>query len=68
MNRPRDFHTRRSKTDIERQVSYITNMLNKNDANESNEYKTEIEPHLQKTKLWLPKGRVIKNLELTYTY
>ena len=57
---PRDYHTKWSKPDRERQVSYdITYMWNLKIKNDTNEliYKTEINPQTQKTNLLLPKGK-----------
>ena len=57
MDGSRDYHTKRSKSDRERQISYdITYMWNlkKNDTNELI-YKTETDSHTLKTNLWLPK-------------
>ena len=61
MNGPRDDHTKLSKSDRERQISYdITRMWNlilKNDTNELI-YKTETDLQISKTNLWLPKGKL----------
>ena len=59
MSGPRDYHTKWSKAERERQISYdITYMWNlkKNDINEFI-YKTEIDPQTQKANIWLPKGK-----------
>ena len=61
MDGPRDSHTKWSKSDRERQISYdITHMWNliflKNDTNELI-YTTEAVLQISKTNLWLPKGK-----------
>ena len=60
MDGPRDYHTKWSRLDRERQISYdITHMWNlilKSDTNELI-YKTETDLHILKTNLWLPKGK-----------
>ena len=61
MDGPRDSHTKWSKSDRERQISYdITHMWNliflKNDTNELI-YKTETDSETLKTNSWLPKGK-----------
>ena len=57
MDGPRDYHTKWSKPDRERQISYITHMWNlKKDTNELI-YKTETNSQTEKTNLWLPKGK-----------
>ena len=58
MNGPRDYHTKWSKSDRERQISYdITYMWRlKYDINEFI-HKTEIDSQTEKTNLWLPKGK-----------
>ena len=63
MDGPRDDHTKWSKSDRERQVSYDTTHIIKlgepnfkNDINELT-YKTETDSHILKTNLWLPKGK-----------
>ena len=57
MNGPRDYQTKRSKSDRERQISYIAYMWNlKNDINEVI-YKAERDSQTCKTNLWLPKGK-----------
>ena len=59
MDGPRDYHTKWSKSDGERQISYvITSMWNlvKNDTNELI-YKTETDSQISKSNLWTPKGK-----------
>ena len=58
MDRPRDYHTKWSKSHRERQMSYdITYMwILKNDTNELI-YKTETVSQTSKTNLWLPKWK-----------
>ena len=59
---PSDSHTRWSKSDKARQIlydmAYTWNL--KKDTNEL-VYKTETDPQTQKTKLWLPKGKLGKD-------
>ena len=58
MGGPRDYHTKWSKSDRERQTSYDTTYVwnLKNDTNFCKLiYKTETDS--QKTNLWLPKGK-----------
>ena len=60
MNEPRDNHTKWSKSNRERQISYditypMWNCL-KNDTNELI-YKTETDWQTLKINLWLPKGK-----------
>ena len=59
MDGPRDYHTKRSKSESERQIPYdITYMWNlKYDTNELI-YKTETDSQTQKTNLRLPKGKL----------
>ena len=62
MDGPRDYHTKWSKSDRERQISYhVTYMWNlKYEMNKwANEliYKTETDSQTSKTNLWLPKGK-----------
>ena len=57
---PSDYHTKWSKSDRERQISYdITPMWNPILKNYTNEliYKTETDSQISKTNLWLPKGK-----------
>ena len=58
MGWPRDYHTKWSKSDSKRQVSYdITYMWNlKNNTNEL-VCKTETYSQTKKTNIWLPKGK-----------
>ena len=58
MDKPRDYHTKWSKSDRERQISYeITYMWNlKYDTNELI-HETETDSQIQRTDLWLPRGR-----------
>ena len=60
MDGPRDYHTKWSTSDRERQVSYdIThtwNLILKNDTNE-HIYKTATDSHISKRYLQLPKGK-----------
>ena len=58
MDGPRDYHTKWSKSDRERQIPYdITYMWNlKYDANEPI-YETETDSQTLRTDLWLPRGR-----------
>ena len=52
MNRPRDYHTKQSKPDKGRQISYITYKWNlKKNCTDELIYKTEIDPHTQKTNM-----------------
>ena len=56
MDRPRDHHTKRSMSERERQIPYITYMWNlKYDTNELI-YETETDSQVQRTDLWLPRG------------
>ena len=58
MDGPRHYHTKRSKSERERQTPYdITHMWNlKYDTNEPI-YKTETDSQSERTDLWLPRGR-----------
>ena len=58
MDGPRDYHTKWSKSDREKQITHdITYMQNlKNDTNELI-YKTETDSQTWKTNLQLPKGK-----------
>ena len=58
MDGPRDYHTKRSKSEREREIPYdIIYMWNrKYDTNELI-YETETDSQTQKTDLWLPRGR-----------
>ena len=58
MDGPRDYHTKWSKSERERQTPYdITYMWNlKYETNELI-YKTETDSQTQRTDLWLPRGR-----------
>ena len=58
MDGPRDYHTKWSKPERERQIPYdIIYMWNlKYDTNE-HIYKTETDSLTQRTNLWLPKGK-----------
>ena len=58
MDGPTDYHTKRSKSDRERQIWYdITYMWNlKYDTNELI-YETEIDSQTWRTDLWLPRGK-----------
>ena len=57
LKRPRDYHTKWSKSERERQLPYgITFMWNlKYDTSELL-YETEIDSQIQRTDLWLPRG------------
>ena len=59
MDVPRDYHTKQSKSERERQISSdITYMWNlKYDTNELI-YETERDSQTQRTDLWLPRGKV----------
>ena len=60
MNGPRDYLTKWSKSDRERQISYdishMCNLILKNDTNALT-YNTETDLQISKTNLWLPKGK-----------
>ena len=58
MDGPRDYHTKRSKSERERQIQYdITYMWNlKYDTNEPI-YEPETDSQTQRTALWSPMGR-----------
>ena len=60
MGEPRNYHTKWSKSDRERQISYdITHMWHlilKKDRSELI-YKTETDLQISKTNLWSPKGK-----------
>ena len=57
MHGPRDYHSKWSKSEGERQIYDITYMLNlKYDTNELI-YKTETDLQTYKTNLWSPKGK-----------
>ena len=60
MDGTRDYHTKQSKSERERQISYdITYMWNlKYDTNELI-YETENNSQTQRTDLWLPRGRAV---------
>ena len=60
MDKPRDYHTRWSKSKRERQIPYDIIYMWNLKTNDTNEliYKTEIDSETQKTNLWLPKGKV----------
>ena len=55
---PRDYHTKRSKSERESQIPYdITYMWNlKYDTNERI-YETQTDSQTERTDLWLPRGR-----------
>ena len=55
---PRDYHTKRSQSDRERQISHDTTyMRNLKKVIQMNLFKNEKQTHRQKTSLWLPKGK-----------
>ena len=56
MDGPRDYHTKGSKPDRERQISQYCLYVESKKKKDTNEliYKTEIDPQIQKTNLWLP--------------
>ena len=58
MDGPRDYHSKQSKSDRERQIPYdITYMWNlKYDPNELI-YETETDSQTYRSDLWLPRGR-----------
>ena len=58
IDRPRDYHTKQSKSERERQIPYdITYIWNlKYDTNEHT-YETEIDTQTQRIDLWMPRGR-----------
>ena len=57
MDGPRDYHTKWSKSDRERQIPYdITSAWNQQTDTNELIYKTETDSQTSKTKLWLPKG------------
>ena len=56
MDGPRDYHTKESKSDRERQIDHSYVKSKKNDTEELI-YKRETDSQAQKTNLWLPKGR-----------
>ena len=54
---PRDYHTKWSKSEKERQIPYnIADMWNLKYDTKELVYRTEIDSQTQKTNLWLPKG------------
>ena len=61
MDGPRDYHTKRSKSGRERQISHdITYMWNlKKKKKDKNEliYRTDIDSQTEKTNFWLPKRK-----------
>ena len=59
MDGPRDYHTMRSESERERQIPYdITYMWNlKYDANE---HTLQKQTQIQRTDLWLPRGREVE--------
>ena len=59
MDGSRDYHTKRSKLDKERKISYdIAYMWNlKNSITNELICKTEMDPQTQKTNFWFPKGK-----------
>ena len=58
MDGPRDYHTKWSKSDRERQISYdITYMQNLKKCTSELIYKTETDSQTSKTNLLLPKGK-----------
>ena len=60
MDGPKDYHTKWSQSDRERQISYnMTYMWNLKKKKDTNEliYKTATDPQTLKTILWLPKGK-----------
>ena len=57
MDGSRDYHTKWSKSERERQTPYMSYMWNlKYDTNELI-YETETDSQISKTNLWLPKGK-----------
>ena len=58
MDGPRDYHTKQSKSERERQIPYaITYTWNlKYDINE-HIYETKTDSQIQRTDLWMPRGR-----------
>ena len=59
MDGPRDYHTKWSKPDRERQLLYdITYTWNLKNSTNEHIYKTGTDSQIQKTNLWLPKGKV----------
>ena len=60
MDGPRDYHTKWSKSDKGRKISYHLHVESnfKNDTNELI-YKTETDLQILKTNLWLPKGKCV---------
>ena len=60
MDGPGDYHTKWSKSDRERQISYdIAYMRNLKKKNNTNEliYKTETDSQTERMNLWLPEGK-----------
>ena len=58
MGGPRDYHTKRSKSEREKQIPYnITYMWNLKYNTNEHIYKTEMDSQIQRTDLWLPRGR-----------
>ena len=58
MDTTRDYHTKRSKLERERQISHeVTYMWNLKDDTNEPIYKTETDSQTQRTDLWLPKRR-----------
>jgi len=76
MNRPKDYHTKWSKSYRGRQISYDINLFVESEKkNNTNDfiYKTEIDSQTWKTNLWLPKRTegdkgLIRSLGLTDTH
>ena len=63
LHQHRDYHTKQSKSERERQISYdITYMWNLKSDTKKLTYKTETNSQIQKAMLWLPKG-VMKEQE-----
>ena len=56
MDGPRDYHTKWSKSERERQIPHDTTYM-WNLKYDTNEFTYETETHSYRTDLWLPKGR-----------
>ena len=62
MDATRDYHTKRSKLERERQIPYgITYMWNLKYAINEPICKTETDSQTQRTYLWLPRGEEVEN-------
>ena len=57
MDGPRDYDTKWSKSERERQISYITYMWNLKYDTDELIYETKADSQTQKTNLWLPVGK-----------